>query len=123
MLCVSLLALEDAQEQYATGAAAARRQKRATDGLLESIELAVQVAWRTDELKSAKSAVTVGIGPARISRVGDLMQLAVANPKTFCRLYVAAFLRPPTKLQRGRAARRAWEQRERAGASGDGGRH
>jgi hypothetical protein len=29
--------------------------------------------------------------------VGGLMQLAVANPKAFCKLYVAAFLRPPTK--------------------------
>jgi hypothetical protein len=53
--------------------------------------------------------------------VGDLMQLAVANPKAFCRLIVAAFLRPPTKWQQGLAARRAWEQRERAGASDDAG--
>ena len=43
------------------------------------------------------------------------MQLAVKNPKAFCKLVVAAFLRPPTKLQRGRAARRAWEQRQQAG--------
>jgi hypothetical protein len=55
--------------------------------------------------------------------VGDLMQLAVADPKAFCRLIVAAFLRPPTKRQRGLAARRAWEQRERAGASDDAGPH
>lgn len=53
--------------------------------------------------------------------VGSLMQLAVAKPKAFCTLIVAAFLRPPTKWQRGVAARRAWEQRERAGASGDAG--
>jgi hypothetical protein len=51
------------------------------------------------------------------SPVGDLMQLAVANPKAFCELYVAVFLRPPTKRQRGLAARRAWEQRQRSGAS------
>ena len=51
--------------------------------------------------------------------MGDLMQLAVAKPKAFCKLLIAASLRPPTKLQRGRAARRAWEQRERDRASGD----
>ncbi len=47
--------------------------------------------------------------------VGSLMQLAVANPKAFCTLIAAAFLRPPTKWQRGLAARRAWEQRQQAG--------
>ena len=51
--------------------------------------------------------------------VNSLMQLAVANPKAFCRLVVAAFLRPPTKLQQGRAARRAWEQRQQAGGGDD----
>jgi hypothetical protein len=40
--------------------------------------------------------------------VGSLMQLAVANPKAFCELFVAAFLRPPTKWQRGLAARNAF---------------
>jgi hypothetical protein len=55
--------------------------------------------------------------------VGSLMQLAVANPKAFCELFVAAFLRPPTKWQRGLAARRAWEERERAGASDDARQH
>jgi hypothetical protein len=29
--------------------------------------------------------------------VGGLMQLAVENPKDFCKLYVAAFMRPQTK--------------------------
>jgi hypothetical protein len=32
--------------------------------------------------------------------VGSLMQLAVENPKAFCTLFVAAFLRPPTKRRR-----------------------
>ncbi len=32
--------------------------------------------------------------------VGGLMQLAIEKPKAFCRLYVAAFLRPPTKRRR-----------------------
>jgi hypothetical protein len=36
--------------------------------------------------------------------VGSLMQLAVENPKAFCMLLVAAFLRPQTK-RRGRATR------------------
>ena len=49
--------------------------------------------------------------------VGGLMQLAVANPRAFCRLLIAALLRPPTKQQRGRAARRAWEERQRSGPS------
>jgi hypothetical protein len=49
--------------------------------------------------------------------VGGLMQLAVANPKAFCELFVAAFLPTPTKQQRGRAARRAWEKRQRSGPS------
>ena len=47
--------------------------------------------------------------------VNSLMQLAVENPKAFCTLIVAAFLRPPSKQQRGLAARRAWEQRQQAG--------
>ena len=38
--------------------------------------------------------------------VGTLMQLAVENPKDFCTLVAAAFLRPPTK-RRQTAARRA----------------
>jgi hypothetical protein len=36
--------------------------------------------------------------------VGFLMQLAVENPKAFCTLFAAAFLRPPTK-RCGRATR------------------
>ena len=32
--------------------------------------------------------------------VGGLMELAIENPKAFCRLFVAAFLRPPTKRRR-----------------------
>ena len=36
--------------------------------------------------------------------VGSLMQLAVEEPKAFCTLIVAAFLRPPSKQQRGLAA-------------------
>jgi hypothetical protein len=36
--------------------------------------------------------------------VGSLMQLAVESPRAFCKLFVAAFLRPPTK-RRGRAGR------------------
>ena len=51
--------------------------------------------------------------------VNSLMQRAVENPKAFSTLIVAAFLRPPTKRQRGLAARRAWERRHRAGASDD----
>ena len=47
--------------------------------------------------------------------VGSLMRLAVEEPKAFCTLIVAAFLRPPTKQQRGLAARRAREQRQQAG--------
>ena len=42
--------------------------------------------------------------------VGPLMHLAVADPKAFCTLITAAFLRPPTRWQRGVAARRAWER-------------
>jgi hypothetical protein len=29
--------------------------------------------------------------------VGGLMELAIENPKAFCKLFVAAFLRPPTR--------------------------
>jgi hypothetical protein len=47
--------------------------------------------------------------------VGSLMHAAVTGPKAFCKLIVAGFLRPPTRLQRGLAARRAWEQRQRVG--------
>lgn len=44
--------------------------------------------------------------------IGSLMQLAVANPKAFCTLYAAAFLRPPTKRRRLGLSR---EQREQPG--------
>jgi len=44
--------------------------------------------------------------------VGSLMQLAVENPKVFCKLCVAAFLRPPTK--RRRLAARATRQVDEA---------
>jgi hypothetical protein len=37
--------------------------------------------------------------------VGPLMQLAVAKPKAFCELLVAAFLRPPPKRGRPSARR------------------
>jgi hypothetical protein len=46
--------------------------------------------------------------------VSSLMHLAVVNPNAFCKLIAAGFLRPPSKLQRGLAARRAWEQRHQA---------
>ena len=41
--------------------------------------------------------------------VGGLMHFAVKNPKAFCKLFVAAFLRPPPKRRRP-AARRPWPQ-------------
>ena len=44
--------------------------------------------------------------------VGPLMHLAVGDPKAFCTLMTAAFLRPPTRWQRGVAARRAWERHQ-----------
>jgi hypothetical protein len=46
--------------------------------------------------------------------LGSLMCVAAANPEEFCTLLAAAFLRPPTKWQRGLAERRAWERREQA---------
>ena len=44
--------------------------------------------------------------------LNSLMHLAVVNPKAFCKLIIAGFLRAPSKLQRGLAARRAWERRQ-----------
>ena len=52
--------------------------------------------------------------------VGSLMHLAVVEPAEFCEQLAAMLPRPPTKLQRGVAARRAWEQRQQAGTSDDG---
>jgi len=49
--------------------------------------------------------------------VGPLMHLAVASPKAFCTLITAAFLRPPTRWERGVAARRAWERRQQLAAT------
>jgi hypothetical protein len=49
--------------------------------------------------------------------VGFLMHLAITDPKEFCTLIIAGFFKPPTRLQRGLAARRAWEQRQRVGDS------
>jgi hypothetical protein len=45
--------------------------------------------------------------------VGPLMHLAIMEPKEFCGLLQAVLPRP-TALQRGLAARRAWEERRRA---------
>jgi hypothetical protein len=42
--------------------------------------------------------------------VGSLMQIAVAEPKAFCKLLVAAFLRPPTKRRRPTARSGSWPQ-------------
>ena len=49
--------------------------------------------------------------------VGFLMHLAITDPKEFCTLIIAGFFKPPTRLQRELAARRAWEQRQRVGDS------
>jgi hypothetical protein len=49
----------------------------------------------------------------RDDEVGLLMNLAVTEPKEFCTLFQAMLPRP-TALQRGLAARRAWEERQRA---------
>jgi hypothetical protein len=49
----------------------------------------------------------------RNDAVGILMHMALVAPKEFCGLLQAS-LRPPTALQRGLAARRAWEERQRA---------
>jgi hypothetical protein len=48
--------------------------------------------------------------------VGALMHRAVVDPKGFCRPFAAAFLRPPSKAQRGLAKRRAWERAQAAGS-------
>ena len=50
----------------------------------------------------------------RDAPVGQLMHLAITDPKEFCALVHAALPRP-TAQQRGLAARRAWEERQRAG--------
>ena len=42
--------------------------------------------------------------------VGGLMQLAIEDPKAFCKLYVAGFLRPPTKRRRPAAQSSSWPQ-------------
>jgi len=42
--------------------------------------------------------------------VGSLMQIAVADPKAFCKLLAAAFLRPPTKRRRPAAGAGSWPQ-------------
>jgi hypothetical protein len=49
----------------------------------------------------------------REAPVGQLMHLAITDPKEFCALLQAALPRP-TAWQRGVAARRAWEERQRA---------
>ena len=49
----------------------------------------------------------------RDAPVGSLVHLGIVNPKEFCTLLQAALPRP-TAWQRGLAARRAWEERQRA---------
>jgi hypothetical protein len=54
-----------------------------------------------------------GAWTGRNDSVGILMHMAIVAPKEFCGLLQAALPRP-TALQRGLAARRAWEERWRA---------
>jgi hypothetical protein len=118
-LWVNLLPLEEAESN------APEEPRRTIDEINRSVRERIELKGKnrtkrpTIQRASRSARDWTGQGPP----VGDLMQLAVANPKAFCRLIVAAFLRPPSKLQRGRAARRAWEQRQRAGASDDAGQH
>ena len=42
--------------------------------------------------------------------VGSLMHVAVADPKAFCKLFAAAFLRPPTKRRRPASPSGSWPQ-------------
>jgi hypothetical protein len=42
--------------------------------------------------------------------VGSLMQIAVADPKSFCKMFAAAFLRPPTKRRRPASPSGSWPQ-------------
>jgi hypothetical protein len=42
--------------------------------------------------------------------VGGLMQVAVQKPKAFCRLFVAAFLQPPTKRRRPTGRSGSWPE-------------
>ena len=117
VLWISLLELEEAESN------APEQPRRTMDeihrSVRERIERKAKKRTRRPTVQTKSTSPRDWTGQA--SPVGDLMRLAVANPKAFCELIVAAFLRPPTKLQRGRAARRAWERRERDRASGDGG--
>jgi hypothetical protein len=118
-LWIHLLPLEEAESNAPE--APRRTMEEINRSVRERIELKgkKRTMRPTVQLKSRSPRDWTGRG----APVGGLMQLAVAHPKAFCELIVAAFLRPPTKRQRGLAARRAWEERERAGASDEDGSH
>ena len=113
ILWVSLLPLEEAQSN------APEEPRRTWDELNRWFHdyLGLARKNRTRRPRIQRESRSPRDWTGRPSPAGGLMELAVANPKAFCELYVAAFLRPPTKQQRGRAARRAWEKRQRSGPS------
>jgi hypothetical protein len=113
VLWISLLPLEELESNAPE--APRRTMKEINESIRELIGLAGKKQTRRPRIQRESRSPRDWTG--RPFPVGGLMQLTVANPKAFCELFVAAFLRPPSKQQRGRAARRAWEQRERSGAS------
>jgi hypothetical protein len=113
VLWISLLELEEAEGN------APEEPRWTTDEINERIRERIRLKGKQRTRRSRSPRDWTGQGPP----VGGLMQLAVAYPKAFCELIVAALLRPPTKRQRGRAARRAWEERQRARANDDASLH
>ena len=107
ILWVSLLPLEEAESN------APKEPRRTWDELNRWFHDYLGLAGknRTERPRIQRASRSPRNWTGQPFPVGGLMQLAVANPKAFCELFVAAFLRPPSKQQRGRAARRAWEQR------------
>jgi hypothetical protein len=92
-LWISLLPLEEAE----THTPKAPRLTR--DELNESIRNYIGLKSGAKKPMVQDESKSPGDWTGQPFPVAGLMQLAVANPRGFCKLFVAAFLRPPTKRQ------------------------
>jgi hypothetical protein len=108
VLLINLLALELAEDSPW------ERTNSSSEELNEEVRNYIGLARRERTKKQTVRADAPWDWTGQDYPVGPLMHLAVVKPNEFCKLIAAGFLRPPSKLQRGVAARRAWEQRQQS---------
>ncbi len=92
VLLVSLLPLENAESETPEEPRSTTEEINQSFGESNGLTRKNLTSGQTVPVKSLSPS-----GSTEDFPVGSLMQLAIEKPKAFCRLYVAAFLRPPTK--------------------------